>query len=607
MVKRTENYLVTFVHSNTPGGEARELAALRETSSNSTTRCSNSATTRTIVAESRDPSELTSTSQSSTNFSRTNNAQVLFLLPAGPQATPMASRLMRRSRRSSPTDTSMRDSVPIKREAQADENNADEPEEWTEPPLRPPAPSFEDYKGLERHGVLEHMAPLGSLPGTKVKARLKQHEPPRRAAHLKNGDARAARDEVSTPEPAPPVATRRSEPRKPEERPAKVSSSRERDEDYDYKPKGITRAAPAKANSTHAAAQGTPVPRTAREQIKLRQIVDTAIKRSNDLGDDVLGIAVKQLYEESLHNRAMADLLDAVLTQKPTPQQTLEFQSYIKGARKKIKAGEETGSKSMSNSPATKSARTSFTRHFGNQSSAPGTNHHPPNSNHRPSKQDTNNMETNGSPSKDERPAKRIKRSKSASSDSSLSSLDSAVEDFAPSIESALPSASNSLPTQKTAQPKFQPSMGPRLGSFSTRPSDVSARRPIISPANSASSPTPEDLLARKRERERLKQSFRDHVVQESGIRASPTPRIQARSTAHLPVLAERGQQARLRNGTSNRNRRDDYEALDSPGSSSYGDPLIPPPPGASRGATPNQLGRPPKAVKKTAARIKMS
>ena len=506
--------------------------------------------------------------------------------------------------------TSMHDNVPIKREVQTDENNADVSEEWIEPPLRPPAPSFEDFKGLERHGVLEHMAPLGSLPGTKVRARLRQHEGPRRAAHLKNGDARAARDEVSTPEPAPPAATRRSEPRKPEERPAKVSSSRERDEDYDYKPKGSTRAAPAKANSTHAAPHGTPVSRTAREQMKLRQIVDTAIKRANDLGDDVLGIAVKQLYEESLHNRALSDLLDAVLTQRPTPQQTLEFQSYIKSARKKIKAGEETGAKSLSKSPAAKNARTSFTRHFGSpkdQSSVLGINHHPLDSNHRTSKQPSNKMEANGTPSKDERPAKRMKRSNSASSDSSLSSLDSAIEDFAPSIEAALPITSHSLPTQKAVQPKFQPSMGPRLGSFSTRPSDPSTRRPIISPANSATSPTPEDLLARKRERERLKQSFRDHVVPESGIRASPAPKTQMQSNARITVLAERGHQARLRNGASKSNRKDDYEALDSPGSSTYGDLLIPPPPGASRGATPNQLGRPPKAVKKIAARIKMS
>ena len=197
----------------------------------------------------------------------------------------MASRHMRRSRRSSPLDTSSRSNISIKKEAQVDGNDADMSEEWTEPPLRPPAPSFEDYKGLERHGVLEHMAPLGTLPGNKVRSRLKQHEPPRRAAHLKNGDARGARDEVNTPEPAPPVAARRSEPRRPEERPSKVSSSRERDEDYDYTPKGITRVT-SKANSTHATAHA-PKSRTAQEQMKLRQIVDTAIKRANDLDDFV--------------------------------------------------------------------------------------------------------------------------------------------------------------------------------------------------------------------------------------------------------------------------------------------------------------------------------
>ena len=44
---------------------------------------------------------------------------------------------------------------------------------WVEPPLRAPAPSFEDYKGLERHGVLEKMLPLGEKPTPKNLQRLK--------------------------------------------------------------------------------------------------------------------------------------------------------------------------------------------------------------------------------------------------------------------------------------------------------------------------------------------------------------------------------------------------------------------------------------------------
>src|SRR5271156_1129472 len=46
-------------------------------------------------------------------------------------------------------------------------------DKWVEPPLRPPAPSFEDTKGLERVGVLEHMAPLGQPPSQKLLQKLK--------------------------------------------------------------------------------------------------------------------------------------------------------------------------------------------------------------------------------------------------------------------------------------------------------------------------------------------------------------------------------------------------------------------------------------------------
>ena len=88
-------------------------------------------------------------------------------------------------------------------------------DKWVEPPLRPPAPSFEDHRGLERHGVLEYMAPLGTLPSAKVKARIKA-EPPRRVTQVKNGDPPTLKDRPTTPEAtsAPALGTRRSESRK---------------------------------------------------------------------------------------------------------------------------------------------------------------------------------------------------------------------------------------------------------------------------------------------------------------------------------------------------------------------------------------------------------
>lgn len=500
--------------------------------------------------------------------------------------------------------------VHVKTEAHVGDLNGDMEQEWREPPLRAPAPSFEDYKGLERHGVLEHMAPLGTFPGQKVKTRLKHHEPTRRIAHLKNGEARGAREEVNTPEPAPSLGTRRSEPRKTEERLGKVTSSRETDQDTDYSPKGGAKTTTTKAASTQAAPLGTPISRTGVGQTRLQQIVESAIDRSRELGDPALGIALKQLYEESLRNSVVADLLEAVLSQKPTSQQTAEFQSYIKAARKQIRATDDSGkhfkhsaSKSISKSPTAKSTRVGVTRHSGtpkDRANAPGLNNHLSTSNSRSSKQKPTNMELNGTPSKEERPSKRIKRSKSASSDSSLSSLDSAVEDFDPPIESSLPSGANTVTHQGLNQAKQKPMMGPRLGSFSTRPVDPSGRKPIT-PANHLTS----DELSAKR-KEKLMQSYQDYVVGHSKVRADPNPIRQPHSTPSLAVLSAEAQQARLRNGVSQRSRRDEPDYLESPTSSAYGELLIPPPPGASRGATPNQLGRPSKAVKK-AARIKTS
>lgn len=44
---------------------------------------------------------------------------------------------------------------------------------WVEPLVRNGVPSFEDTKGLERVGVLEHMQPLGAAPNPKLLQRLK--------------------------------------------------------------------------------------------------------------------------------------------------------------------------------------------------------------------------------------------------------------------------------------------------------------------------------------------------------------------------------------------------------------------------------------------------
>ena len=499
-----------------------------------------------------------------------------------------SSRQMRRSGLSSPKPPPVERNRSTRKDDRFQRHPSLELDEWEEPPLRNPAPSFEDYKGLERHGVLEHMAPLGSLPNSKVKARTKQHEPPRRGGHLKNGEARAVREELSTPEPAPPVPTRRSIPRN-EDRLQAPSSSRGYAVERDANTGGAPRITPAQISPIRPTPTQSPTLPTSNNDGKWKKIVEAASQRANELGNHILGAAIQKLYEESLHDEALAELLDAILSQRQTEQQAADFQVFIKAESKRLKKSKRPSKhppSSVPQSPA-KTARNSATRQLETSkeiSDNRGLNHHPSPSTHLPSRPLPTSMIVNGSPFKDGRPSKRIKRSRSASTDSSLSSLNSDIEDFAPDkVESTLSKTTNDRLSPHL--PKYRPNAGPRLGSFSTN-------RP---------SPDQDSPEARIAARRRLAQGFNGYLVKDSN----------SRSPISLPVqpippptaLQQRGQQPR-RNGIAHKSKRNDEDVPDSP-VSSQGELLIPPPLGASRGITP-QLGRPPKVAKK-AARIKQS
>lgn len=112
--------------------------------------------------------------------------------------------------------------------------------------------------------------------------------------------------------------------------------------------------------------------------------------------------------------------------------------------------------------------------------------------------------------------------------------------------------------------------------------------------------------------RRKLTKTFPDYVVKDSDIRTHiqhPTDN-QLLPTSTTPILQHPDQQpVRLRSGTDRLGAGDDSEELDSPTTSVQSELLIPPPPFAGlsrRGATPTNLGRPPKAGKKS-ARVKMS
>ena len=529
------------------------------------------------------------------------------------------------SRMSSPLDVSVKGGMasPIE-QGQVDRKTW--LDTWVEPPLRNPAPSFEDYKGLERHGVLEHMAPLGSLPTQKVKLRVKA-EPPKRVLQVKNGHSTAAKERARTPEKTPTVVSQPPESHLAEDKPSKPLASRDMEEDDDYTPKESTKVAtrPVSAKGSHAqnSLRGTPNSRTPGGRARLETVVNSAVQRSYELGNPVLGLAVKKLFDESRENRTLADLLDAVLSQSPTPRQAADFQAYIKVARKQIKAqnvakdsttirrpsgvGINMSSKSASKSPS-KAVRLGAAGE--NRISKEATPSHPPKPNFNSDSvskskppngkiQEITAMETRGA-----------KRSRSSSDTSSLSSLSSIDQTFAPSMET---DHANTAETHATPQPmtasKVQPSLGPKLHTFSTTnltTNNTSLKR--NSTAAGLGDKDVEESLATKRAK--LQKTFEDYTVHESSIRVGPAVRepdpTLAASKPEPPSTAHT-HQTRLRNSAGKRPR-DENEDLESLSSSAHGDLLVPPPPGAqlkSRSGTPRELGRPSK-IRKT-ARVKMS
>ncbi|KAF2495204.1 hypothetical protein BU16DRAFT_618051 [Lophium mytilinum] len=241
---------------------------------------------------------------------------------------------------------------------------------WVEPLPKNPTASFEDH-GFARHGVLENMAPLGQLPSAKLKAKLRGVQEMQKPSLLgKNGNLSAAEEAFSTPEMTPAAEPERAESEQPEEDAILPLSIEPQDEDEDdeYIPNGARSASRSgkaamkngfKASTPHrdavlAPSTATPTTRTpAQNQIMLKA-VNAAMKKAKDDGRPFVGDAVRRLYDESCHNQAYARLLDAILNERATPQEHIDFHDYIKKAKKVSKTLERrarTLTASLQNSP----------------------------------------------------------------------------------------------------------------------------------------------------------------------------------------------------------------------------------------------------------------
>jgi hypothetical protein len=76
-----------------------------------------------------------------------------------------------------------------------------------------------------------------------------------------------------------------------------------------------------------------PSSKTSEGRKRLSLVVEAAVHRSKITGNTDMGRAIKKLYQESLANDDLAELLDAVLAQKATPEQFQHFQTIARQAR----------------------------------------------------------------------------------------------------------------------------------------------------------------------------------------------------------------------------------------------------------------------------------
>lgn len=224
--------------------------------------------------------------------------------------------------------------------------------QWVEPSLAQ-NPSYRDHSGGSYYGVSEHMQPLGEAPNARVRTRVKA-EGGRKSVLGKTAAAGMA-EAQDTPEGTPaPQTTIKGQENSP---PPPQIVVKDDDDDDDYAPKmngkkekkerkprlskAQDEARPSfktKASTSRMAKDTTPVNKNKKyDDVKLRQVVEAAKERAMAVGKPDLAWAVNEIYERSLTDANLTQLLENILAQTATAAQTKEFTTYVKAARRKLR------------------------------------------------------------------------------------------------------------------------------------------------------------------------------------------------------------------------------------------------------------------------------
>ncbi|KAI9826312.1 MAG: hypothetical protein M1832_000229 [Thelocarpon impressellum] len=525
---------------------------------------------------------------------------------------------------------------------------------WVEPPMRPPAPSFEDYKGLERHGVLSQMLPLGTLPPpAKVKGKGKG-ELPKRLAPTRRGDSA---DGVASGPVTPDLTSaaagdttkrKRSKSKKAEEQASPRAPTSSVVATYEQilklhppAPPAVksspTRPPPALRSPAQPSPLATADSRGQTGRSKMKGVVDAAADRAAQVGHHNLGLALKKLYEDSVTDRILAELLDAVLAQRATPRQKVDFQDYIKNARRLCKL--ENSAKGSARRSSAGGSTSKSPSKVGAQRAAVATSSGSGHAGRKPRLEATHAKSSPWQPSRSARKERASRKSAPAagvtngvskrrsrgtlrrSPPSSVTSSPLTSPSSAPFEEDPmdadgdwtgvadLPPARPPITAARPTAAAAAASLGPKLHTFSTATKSTAvvaaaAPAPTTSKRSSASAGLEQDdagagqAVAAKRRRFANTGNFDDVHIRESNLRGSPRPAVAAglepsrasasrgkpapsRTSAVTAATATSATSAypkRLRNGTVKKLAGHDLDDLASPSPSPLQDPPPPPP-----------------------------
>ncbi|KAL8852898.1 MAG: hypothetical protein Q9221_002274 [Calogaya cf. arnoldii] len=116
-----------------------------------------------------------------------------------------------------------------------------------------------------------------------------------------------------------------NESRKTADRTSRLSASRMQEENSEYTPTRVTRS--RNASSWFI----TPM------NLELEEVVRNAVERADRKGDPVIGQALHRLYDRSFYDPLLRDVIQAVLSRRPSKNQNKDFDKYLQSATKEIR------------------------------------------------------------------------------------------------------------------------------------------------------------------------------------------------------------------------------------------------------------------------------